>query len=731
MALVAIVDDRVTNRNIFSKLAASIAPDIQVRSFGNPSEALVWLSENTADLVITDYKMPEMNGADFVRALRAAPGNVDVPVVVITVYEERSYRLRALEAGATDFLNSPVDHHEFVTRTRNLLALRRHQKLLAERADTLAQELADSERSRERAIRDSIERLAQVIDTLPVLINAVDSAGRTLFVNAFETDFFGVDPAAVVGQPLAELTGKLNAERNQTLDQLVFTTGRALPAFEEDLISAAGRRRSFLTTKTPLRDHAGAIAGVLTSSLDITANKRTEEHLRYLAHHDPLTALPNRTLLGEKLRAAIARARRGDKIFALHLVDLDGFKAVNDVHGHSVGDRFLKAVGERLSQVVRDSDTLARLGGDEFAILQSDVGSNYDVAEFAARIAEAIATFVDPDLQQMKATASIGVAIHPNDGVDAEELLRNADLAMYKAKGEGGNAYCLFAADMQARARRALDLEADLRQAIAQDEFVLYYQPQFDVADNTIIGVEALLRWNRPGVGLVGPGVFLPQAEENGLIIQINDWVLRKACIDAQQWQRDGFPPFRVAVNMSPIQFRKKNVPLQIARVLSETGLDPRRLELELTENIVMQDLDAVANDLRELNRLGVSIAIDDFGTGYSSLNYVKKLPVQRIKIDQSFVRNMTQDPNDAAIVRAIITLGRSLGLEVVAEGVETSRQMQALQEAGCSLAQGFLLGRPMPRADIAALFDRPEAEAHPGAKSATKSAVKSAARSA
>jgi diguanylate cyclase (GGDEF)-like protein/PAS domain S-box-containing protein len=705
MALVAIVDDRVTNRNIFSKLAASIAPDISVRAFADPRDALTWLGGNTADLVITDFKMPEMDGAEFVRALRAQPGNVEVPVVVITVYEERSYRLRALEAGATDFLNSPVDHHEFVTRTRNLLALRRHQKLLTERADTLAQELADSERSRERAIRDSIERLAQVIDTLPVLINAVDREGRTLFVNAFETDFFGVDPTLVVGKPLAELTGPNNADRNRTLDQLVFTTGKALPAFEEDLVSTGGRRRSFLTTKTPLRDHTGAVSGVLTSSLDITAHKRTEEHLRYLAHHDPLTSLPNRTLLAEKLRAAIARARRGDKIFALHLIDLDGFKTVNDVHGHSIGDRFLKSVGARLAQVIRETDTLARLGGDEFAILQSEVASNYDVAEFAARITDCIASYSDPDLQHMKTTASIGVAIHPNDGADAEELLRNADLAMYKAKGEGGNAYCLFAADMQARARSALNLEADLREALANDEFVLHYQPQFETGGDVVVGVEALLRWNRPGVGLVGPGAFLPHAEENGLIIPINEWVLRRACTDAYAWQRDGLPPFRVAINMSPIQFRKKNVPLQVARVLSETGLEPRRLELELTENIVMQDIEAVANDLRELNRLGVSIAIDDFGTGYSSLSYIKKLPVQRIKIDQSFVRNMTQDPNDAAIVRAIITLGRSLSLDVLAEGVETARQLQALRDCGCGFAQGFLLGRPVPAADIAALF--------------------------
>ncbi len=708
MALIVIVDDRVTNRNIFSKLAASVGADVTVRAFGSPVEALQWLGDNAADLIITDYKMPEMNGAEFIRALRRLPHAADAPVIAITVHEERSFRLKALEAGATDFLTSPVDHHEFVTRSRNLLTLRQHQLLLARRAETLARELADSERSRERAIRDSIERLAQVIDTLPVLISAVDREGRTLFVNAFQTDFFGIDPAAVIGRTMREHMGPENAQRDHSLDRLVFSTGKALPAYEEELVSKDGERRSFLTTKTPLHSHAGAIEGVLTSSLDITANKRTEQHLRYLAHHDSLTGLPNRALLFDRLRQAITRARRGDNLFALHLIDLDGFKSINDVRGHSVGDRFLKSISAQLAEVVREKDTLARLGGDEFAILQADVGSSADAAEFAARIGQAIASFQDAELTGARATASIGIAMHPSDGDDAEEILRNADLAMYKAKAEGGNVFCLFASDMQTRARAAATLDTALRHAIDHDEFVLHYQPQVAIGTREIVAVEALLRWNRPGHGLVSPGAFLPYAEENGLIIPINEWVIRAAAEQAKAWQMQGLPAFRVAVNVSPVQFRKRNVPLFIARTLGETGLEPRRLELELTESIVMQDLDEVANDLREINRLGVAIAIDDFGTGYSSLSYVKKLPVQRIKIDQTFVRNMAQDPNDAAIVRAIIMLGHSLSLDVVAEGVETQRQLERLEGDGCDVAQGFFLGHPVPAAEIPRLFAWP-----------------------
>ena len=705
MALIVIVDDRVTNRHIFSKLAASIGPDVSVRAFGSPVEALEWLAENAADLIITDYKMPEMNGAEFIRALRRIPHAADAPVVAITVHEERSFRLRALEAGATDFLTSPVDHHEFVTRTRNLLTLREHQLMLAKRADTLERELADSERSRERAIRDSIERLAQVIDTLPVLISAVDRDGNTLFVNAFQTDFYNVDPAEVIGKPIRDLMGADNAQRNFALDRLVFSTGKALPAYEEELFTKDNERRSFLTTKTPLHSHSGGLEGVLTSSLDITANKRTEQHLRYLAHHDSLTGLPNRALLFDRLRQAITRARRGDNLFALHLIDLDGFKSVNDVRGHSVGDQFLKSIGARLAETVREKDTLARLGGDEFAILQADVGSSSDAAEFAARIGQAIACFTDAEIGIVRTTGSIGVALYPGDGDDAEELLRNSDLAMYKAKDEGGNAFCLFASDMQTRARTAANLDSALRDAIERDEFVLHYQPQVNIKTREIVGVEALLRWNRPGHGLVGPGAFLPYAEENGLIIPINEWVVRAAAEQGKQWQMAGLPMFRVAVNVSPVQFRKRNVPLFIARTLGEVGLDPRRFELEVTESIVMQDLDEVVNDLREINRLGVALAIDDFGTGYSSLSYAKKLPVQRLKIDQTFVRNMAQDPNDAAIVRAIVMLGHSLGLEVVAEGVETQRQLDRLEAEGCDLAQGYFLGHPSPAQDIPRFF--------------------------
>ncbi len=697
MSSIIILDDRISNRNIFAQLAHSIEKEITVRTFGDPTKALEWLATNTPDLIITDYKMPQMDATEFIRRFRMLPSSVDIPVIVITVFEERSYRLKALEAGATDFLNSPVDHHEFLTRARNLLSLRKHQLLLAMRADSLERELEHSERSRERALRDSREQLAQVIDTLPVMISAADRDGRILFANACGTAFFDIDQSRVVGAPATVLFGEEAAARSIALDRRVFETATALPSYEEEIIDRAGEVHVYLSTKAPLKDHANNVTGVLTTSFDITARKRDEARLRHLAHHDPLTDLPNRHLLAEKIRTAVAKARRGSGNFAIHLVDLDRFKYVNDLLGHSGGDRFLKAVAGHLVAALGDADTVARLGGDEFAVLQGYVGGGEEAGAFAQRIVDVIAAYVDADDPRSATTASVGVAVYPADGSNAEALLKHADLAMYKAKNEGGNMYCFYAEDLQARAKHAAQLDRDLRDALSGNEFRLYYQPQIDLATGRIIAAEALLRWDRGAAGIVTPSAFLYRAEENGLILPISEWVLHEACRAAQSWQRAGLPPLRIAVNLSPLQFRRRTLPLLVAKVLAETGLDPDRLELELTESIVMHDLDAVADDLEALTKLGVHIAVDDFGTGYSSFGYVKRFPVSRLKIDQSFIRNMVEDSNDEAIVRAIIMLGHSLSISVVAEGVETEEQLARLRSEGCDTVQGYLFGRPMP----------------------------------
>ena len=703
MVQVVILDDRETNRKIFSRLAASIEPDVTVHSFGNPLELLGWLEKNTPDLIVTDFKMPNLDGAEFIARLRKLPHCGEIPVIVITVYEEREFRLRALEAGATDFLNSPVDHQEFVTRARNLLKLRKQQLQLETRAHTLAQELKDSERSREEALRDSSERLAQVIDTVPAMISATDCDGRALFINAYLATLAGLGPNEAAGTDMRAVFGEDHATRSKALDRKVIGTQAALPSFEEEITDFSGTKRVFLTTKTPLRDRANSVVGVLTSSLDITDRKRAENHLFYMAHHDVLTNLANRALLSDRLRREIARTRRGDSPFALHLIDLDGFKDINDGLGHQVGDEFLVEVGNRLRTVVRDTDTVARLGGDEFAVLQTRVTRNEDAVDMANRILEAINTPWSHAGEQVSLSASIGITVHPTDGTDVQELLRNSDLAMYRAKHDGGKIFRFYASDMDRRARASLILDADMRSAIDKEQFVLHYQPQIALRTGRVTGAEALLRWQRPGHGLIGPSEFLARAEENGLIVPINEWALREACRQAKSWQERGHPPTRVSVNLSSIQFFKQNVPLMVAKILAETGLDPWLLDLELTESIVMHNTEAVSKDLQQLRELGVGISIDDFGTRYSTLAYVKHFPADRLKIDQCFVRDIATNPSDAAIVRAIVSLGHSLDLEIVAEGVETLQQTTLLRAEGCDEVQGFYFGGPMAAEDLMA----------------------------
>ena len=388
------------------------------------------------------------------------------------------------------------------------------------------------------------------------------------------------------------------------------------------------------------------------------------------------------------------------KRFALHVIDLDGFKHVNDVMGHSTGDRFLAEVAERLRALNETGCLVARLGGDEFAILQQNT-SNAEAAALADNI---VATLREPiviDGKEVVLSASVGTAIHPVDGRDMEDLLQHADLAMYKAKADGGSRHQLYAADMTRRACQAAQLDSELRLAIERREFLLHYQPQIDLSSGAVIGVEALVRWRKPGGAIVSPADFLARAEENGLILPLSTLVLRDACKQAATWLRSGLPAMRMSVNLSPVQFRGQGLPLLVTSILNETNLDPRSLELELTENILMHDIDQVVIQLEQLSALGVSISIDDFGTGFSSLSYVKRLPVDRLKIDQSFIRDVVADPSDRAIVSAVVNLAHSLRMDVVAEGVETAEQLEVVRAAGCDAVQGFYFGRPMPAAAL------------------------------
>lgn len=703
MSTIFIVDDQAVNRSVYAKMASSIDDGARVESFDEPRKALDAMLKKAPDLVVTDYCMPGMNGASFIRHMRAERALADIPVIVITVYDEKNYRFRALDAGATDFLLSPVDRREFVTRGRNLLKLRKQQLQLANRAQRLERKLEHSERSLEQLVRDSSERLAQVIDSVPALISATDPGGRILFMNRNQAGLLGVAPGDIVDEFPADFLGEENAARRKAFDQLVLQSGVAERSFEEELLDRqSGQTRVFLTTKSPLKDGNGETCGVVTSSIDITERKLAESHLQYLANHDSLTGMPNRSYLRERITLEIARSRRGDRRFALHVIDIDGFKTINDVKGHTVGDRFLAALSRRLMSLASDNCFVARLGGDEFAVLQTGLSGNEDAAALAERMLEIIRDPIKVEGDESALKASIGIAVRSADSADMSDLIRYADLAMYKAKTEGGDRYGFYAADMSINAAHNVVLDEELRRALNDGEFVLYYQPLIRVSDGQPIGVEALIRWKKPDGTLLLPGAFLPRAEENGLILPINEWVMQAACDQAAAWRRQGIQRLRISVNCSPLQFLRKSLPLFVTQVLNRSGIDPTALDLELTENILLQDVEQVAIQLRQLRELGVGISIDDFGTGFSSLSYVKRLPIDRLKIDQSFIRDVMTDPCDRAIVDAVVNLAHSLEMGVVAEGVETNDQLEFLRAHGCDEVQGFLFGRPMPAHELA-----------------------------
>jgi len=704
MPNVVVIDDRVTNRNILTRLATSVEEGIRVKAFATPQAALEWLENAEPDLVITDFKMPGMDGADFIRAFRALPGASDVPVVVVTVYEDRNYCYQALEAGATDFLLSPVDHLEFRARARNLLTLRKQQKLLEQRAQDLSRELVTNTAQHEAALRAGERRLRRLIDTVPAIISAVDSSGRLTLINSSHKTVYGIDPAQAIGRSLVQVHGEDFATRDLVLNAKVFETGQPLPSFEQE-VNSADRQRSLLTTKSPLFDDAGRVADVVTVSLDITDLKRAEAQMRRDAGHDPLTGLPNRALFQDYLEHALARARRGDAMVGLLLLDLDRFKGINDAFGLPCGDLLLEAVARRLQECLGETDAIARLGGDEFLVLQTEVRGPDDPRNLARRLNE---TFGQPFMirgEELHSSASIGITLFPADGQSPERLIKNAELAMYRAKSNGRNGSCFFAPQMNLVARRTGLLERELRQAFAADQFTVHYQPQRELESGQIVGVEALLRWRHPRRGMVRPTEFIGLAENIGLIAPLTERVLARACRQHQAWRGAGLSNLRLSVNLSPVQFREGAVVTLIEKTLAETGIEPGSLEIELTEGVMLENSETALGNLRHLNGLGVHFSLDDFGTGYSSLAYVKRLPVHRLKIDQSFVHRLGKDGQDEAIVRAIIDLGHSLGLKVTAEGVETSVQLERLTDLDCDEAQGDLISPPLPADAFQVLF--------------------------
>ncbi|MDO9145800.1 EAL domain-containing protein [Rhodoferax sp.] len=473
--------------------------------------------------------------------------------------------------------------------------------------------------------------------------------------------------------------------------------GGAVEKREEDVFPRADGSTDWVRWEVrPWYTDQGDIGGLIMFSEVITERKHAEERITYLAYYDDLTGLPNRMLFKDRLSQAFIEANRKERLVGVMFMDIDHFKDVNDTLGHEVGNVLLQAVAGRLQGCLRPGDTVARFGGDEFAVVLADVGHVDDVVRVAQHVADGFKEPFDILGQELFVTFSIGITLYPFDDGDVDKLLRNADSAMYAAKATGRNGYRFYATAMTERATQHLALQTGLRRALERGEFILHYQPQLDIVSHRIIGVEALVRWQHPQKGLIPPAEFIPVAEESGLIVPLGEWALRTACLQAKAWQEQGVAFVHMAVNLSARQFREKEFSQRVLEILNETGLAPQYLELEITESILVDRLTSVSTILREFKQAGIMISLDDFGTGYSSLSYLKRFPIDKLKIDQSFVREVLTDANDASLVRAIIAMAQALGLKTIAEGVETRDHLDFLRTEGCDEIQGYHIARPL-----------------------------------
>ena len=554
-------------------------------------------------------------------------------------------------------------------------------------------------------LRESEQRYANMVELAAIGISHVDLDGRFVHVNRRLCDMLGYTRDELL---------QLSVRQVSHPEDILATEKNMQRLSRGEIDSFTAEKRYLRKNRTPIWVHLTVASrrGIDGRRLhdisiveDITERKEAQSRVQYLATHDEMTGLANRTLFNELIEHAVARERRENGRFAVLYIDLDRFKIINDTLGHEAGDQLLQDMASRLKANVRGSDVLARLGGDEFVLLATQVPDRPTAALIARKLLLLALKPVEIAGQQCRVTASIGIAMFPDDATDATALMKAADMAMYRAKEEGKNGFQFYSADIGAITEKRLRIETALRNAMLNDELSLHYQAKVDMRGGEIRGVEALLRWSHPEFGAMSPAQFIPIAEESGLIVPIGHWVITTACTQAVSWLRQGLPPLRMAVNLSPLQFQEPNLVEALARVLQETGMPPELLELEITESVMLQDLEEAAAKLTAIRDLGVRLAIDDFGTGYSSLSQLKRFPIDTVKIDRSFIRGIPTDKEDMAITEAILTLGRTLGVTIVAEGVETGEQEAFLTRHSCHEMQGFYFSRPVPPEEFAAFY--------------------------
>ncbi|MDB5968470.1 MAG: diguanylate cyclase [Hydrocarboniphaga sp.] len=710
-ATILIVDDEAQNRKL---LEALLWPEGYLTlSAANGEEALALIAQRAPDLILLDIMMPGMNGYQVAGILKADPATSNIPIIMVTAHTERGARLAGLDAGAEDFLTKPVDRAELWLRVRNLLRLKTFGDFLRNQSLLLEQQLQQLQ------LRTAgLQRFRAAMDTTADAIMLVSrSSMRFIEVNMQASVMLGYTREELFQLGPAQL-GAGTPEQMERMYDAIISGDRSYEVSETQL-----RRKDGSELQVEAHRHAQRSGGdwiIVAIVHDISERKEAEKRLHYMAHYDALTGLPNRRLFYETLKKTLAHAAERSWLVAVLFVDLDHFKDVNDTLGHTIGDALLIEVSNRLVDCVRIRDTVGRLSGDEFALILVMQEGQQGAAVVAQKIRDALRRPLKLQGHEVSVTTSIGITIYPDDASEPGVLIQYADTAMYQAKQAGRDTFRFFTAQMNAEAQARLELETALRKAVENNEFVLHYQPKVQLNSGRIAGLEALLRWQRPGHGLVPPNDFIPVLEETGLIVRVGSWVIAEACRQIGLWLRTGIGPVPISVNVSGRQFIEGDLEADIVKALDDNRITAELLELELTESSLMENTELTIASLQSLKKRGLDISIDDFGTGYSNLAYLCRFPIDKLKIDIAFVREITSKPDDAAIALAIIQMARSLKLEVVAEGVETAAQLAYLRRHHCDQIQGYYFSRPLPAADIEQMLREekclpiPDGEAQP-----------------
>jgi diguanylate cyclase (GGDEF)-like protein/PAS domain S-box-containing protein len=684
--ILLIENDPAAAEKIRAELPAAGRGSFELEWVRQLSEGIGRLSKRGIAAVLLALSLPDSQGIEtFDKLLTAAP---DVPILILGVNANEALAKEAVGRGAQDYLLP--DHLDSYSLTRALCN-------------------AIERKAVEDALYVEKERAVVTLNSIGDAVLCTDISGKISYLNLVAETMTGWCREEAIGKPLAEVFRIIDGPTRKTardpMEMAVEQNRTVGLTVNCVLIRRDGFECAIEDSAAPIHDRGGRVIGAVIVFHDVSAARAMTHQMTHSAQHDVVTNLPNRLLLNDRISQSIALARRQNRPIAVIFLDLDRFKYINDSLGHAIGDQLLQSVSKRLLASVRGSDTVSRQGGDEFVILLSEIAYPEDAATSANKILHSLSAPHSIEGQDLHIDGSIGISVYPEDGADAETLIKNADTAMYHAKENGRNNFQFFKVEMNAKAVERQSLEGSLRRALERKEFLLHYQPKVNLETGEITGVEALIRWRQPDRGLVPPSQFVPIAEDCGLIIQIGRWVLREACRQARAWQRAGLPLVPITVNVSAVEFRDKGFVDSVRTTLAETGLEARYLGLELTEGVLMEDAESTAAVLQELKVMGVHLAVDDFGTGYSSLSYLRQFPIDVLKIDQSFVNQITADPDDSSIVSAIINMGKSLKHLVVAEGIETQEQRAYLQGQSCAEGQGYLFSRPLAAAQFAQLL--------------------------